>query len=461
MSAAARNPTDMPDRTAAKPRQVASEVAKVEKQARPLRDFWTKVTNDWVFNLSGLLAYNFLMSIFPILLVILAIVGFVLGGLSADTLASFHAAVNQSLPGGANIISAVTKQLSSSAGILLIVGLLSAAFAGSRLFVVIESCFGIIFRLRPRDPLRQNLMAFGMLLLYIVLIPLISLASVIPAAILSVVSSLGHNPVIALLTHATGILVSVVIAAIFFAAIYVVVPNRPVRIREVWKGTLVAAALLTIYNLLFPLYETYFLHPKNYGSVAGFAVVILVFFYYLGFILLIGAEVNSWAAGQRQTTGDIAAMMHEVQAHDTTRGVAGPTAGLPAEDLQGGKGAAAMRDTPSAIQHEHEDHRTHVKPPRPAEAHAPGPAYRNEEQRQERYQQAEHELQGAGAAHPSSGAEMAGSASDRARPTGAVKPMSAPERRTLAAVLAAAGVVMLPLLRWLFNRDSGRPTAAA
>jgi membrane protein len=476
----------MRDQTAAKPKQSESELAKVEGQAKPLLDFWNKVNNDWVFNLSGMLAYNFLMSIFPILLVILAIVGLALGGLSPDTLAAFHAAVNKSLPGGSNIIGAVTTQLRNSAGILLVVGVLSAAFAGSRLFVVIENCFGVIFRLRGRDPLRQNLMAFGMLLLYIVLIPLISLGSVIPSAILSVVSSLGHNPVMALLIQVLGILVSVVIAALFFAAIYIVVPNRPVHIREVWKGTLVAAALLAIYNLVFPLYESYFLHPKNYGSVAGFAVVILVFFYYLAFIMLIGAEVNSWAAGQRQTMGDITAMMHEVQAHDTTRGIAGPTAGLPQEDLQHSKGAVAMRDTPSAIEHERVDHNTDIQPPKPAEAHAPGLPYRDEQQRHERYEQAEGELHGAEATGPSAGgtqtrgqdaqgttsADAATAASPSTRRAGRaagsgstsgsqVRPMSAPQRRTLVAVLAAVGVVMLPLVRWLFNMDgsSGGPTA--
>ena len=40
--------------------------------------FWVKINNDWIFNLSGLLAYNFLFAIFPILILVLAITGFVL-----------------------------------------------------------------------------------------------------------------------------------------------------------------------------------------------------------------------------------------------------------------------------------------------------------------------------------------------------------------------------------------------
>ncbi len=54
----------------------------------------------------------------------------------------------------------------------------------------------------------------------------------------------------------------------------------------------------------------------------------------MAFILLLGAEVNSWAAGQRATAADLPGMLHAVQAHRTLRGAAGPTAGLPQEEMQ-------------------------------------------------------------------------------------------------------------------------------
>jgi len=37
-----------------------------------LGGFWTKINNDWIFNLAGLLAYNILMALFPLLLLLLA-----------------------------------------------------------------------------------------------------------------------------------------------------------------------------------------------------------------------------------------------------------------------------------------------------------------------------------------------------------------------------------------------------
>jgi membrane protein len=311
------------DATAGLPPRDAGRRARerLEHVSQPLRretgrlhgalGFWQKLNNDWVFNLSGLLAYNLLMSIFPILLVLLAIAGFVLGHLSPDANDRMIGSISAAIPGGARVVRAVTHQLAQSAGLLLIVGLLGALFTGSRLFISMENCFAVVFRLRSRDPLRQNLMALGMLLLFTVLAPVITLASVVPAAILRALGSAGHSAAWGFLTQLLGLLVSLLMAAILFAAIYLVVPNRPVRWREIWRGTLVAAVLLALYEALFPLYESYVLHPANYGAVAGYAVVILVYFYYFALILLLGAEVNSWAAGERQTEGDIPAILRE------------------------------------------------------------------------------------------------------------------------------------------------------
>jgi membrane protein len=271
--------------------------------------FWQKVNNDWVFKLAGLLAYNLLMSIFPILLVLLAISGIVVGRLSPDAYANLTASIGASIPGGKSVVRAVTRQLSDSAGLLLLIGLLAALFTGSRLFISMENCFAVIFRVRSRDPLRQNLMAFGMLLLFIALAPLITLGSVGPAAIVRALGSNVPHGAGGFLAQALGLVASAVLAGVLFAAIYLVVPNRRMRPREIWRGTVVAAVLLALYEALFPLYESYLLHPGNYGHVAGYAVIVLGYFYYFALILLLGAEVNAWAAGERQTEGDIAAIL--------------------------------------------------------------------------------------------------------------------------------------------------------
>lgn len=353
----------------------AGPLKAVKPELNTLGGFWSKITNDAIFNLSAMLAYTLLMSAFPILLVILAIGGLLLSTVSPNGQASLESSIGGALPGGSALFVNVQHNLTHSAGLLLIVGIVLAIVTGSGLFLTMEWTFGIVFRLRGRNPIRQRLMSIGMLLLYAVLIPIVLLASILPATIVRATSAGGNSPIYNFFVQAIGDAFSVLVAAILLGVMYVVVPNRPVQLREVWKGTLVGAVLLVLYETLFPIYVSDFLKPQNYGSTAGFAVVILIFFYYLAFIIVLGAEINSWASGQRQTSGDIVSILHEVQAHNTTRGAAGPTAGMPQEDLQHHKGAAAMRTPESAIEHERTDHKDDSTPPKFAETGVAAPGY--------------------------------------------------------------------------------------
>lgn len=287
-----------------------SLVRRLGKALRPWLDFWTKLNDDWVFNLSGLLAYNFLMSLFPILLILLAVVGFILGDQAPEVMAQIERAFTHTVPGGGEIFQAVLTQLTANAGLLLLIGVVMSAFAGSHLFIVMENCFGIIFRVRGRVLIQQQLMAFAMLALYLILVPIIALAAAIPATIIALVDPYLAETGQTLLPIVLGTVAKSLAAFVLFGASYLVVPNRRVRLSQVFPGALLATVLLIPYTSLFPLYVSLFLQPGNYGTVAGFAVVILLFFYYLGFILLLGAEVNSWIAGRRLVGGDIPAIMH-------------------------------------------------------------------------------------------------------------------------------------------------------
>src|SRR3989475_6327242 len=146
------------------------------KNAKPLLDFWNKFNNDWSWNLSAALAYNLLMAMFPFCTAALAILGLVLGGLSPQ---QYNTLVNHFIevfPSATSVqISAIlhgaSEQLSKANGILWIITIGFAIYYGSRLFVLMENCFGIIYHIRPRTFIAQNVTAIGMLILFIVLIP--------------------------------------------------------------------------------------------------------------------------------------------------------------------------------------------------------------------------------------------------------------------------------------------------
>ncbi|MDQ2902493.1 MAG: YihY/virulence factor BrkB family protein [Ktedonobacteraceae bacterium] len=308
------------DKAADKKQGKDAELVKTaEKDAKPVQAFITKFSNDWTMNLAAALAYNLLTAIFPIALAILAILGFALASLDPHARDSIANGLVKALP---NVISSksvfetLTKQLSRVSGLFGIVAVLLALFGGSRLFILMENVFGIIFHLRPRTFIKQNVMAFGMLLLFVVLTPLMVVASAGPAFVISLLQKtpLNNIPGSGFIFSAGSIVGGLIVSWILFEAIYFFVPNQRISFKNSWKGAVIAAVLLQIYLSLFSLYVAKFLN--GYGGQVGFAIILMTFFYYFALILLIGAEVNAFFAEKiKATPNDLVTMVHIMTSH--------------------------------------------------------------------------------------------------------------------------------------------------
>lgn len=312
-------PIKAPQTGAKKPAPAKVEQA-AEKEAKSFKAFFTKFNNDWVMNFAAGLAFNLLTAIFPIAIAIIGVAGFVIGNLDPAGKANLINGLTHIFPssiqsGNTNVIEIALTSLQKDAWFLTVIAVLTALFGGSRLFVTIEGYFDIIYHTRPRNVIPQNIMAFGMLILFIVLTPILVFAASLPAFLLSLLQNtpLGQIPGFGLL----GILGSLFVSWILFLAIYIVVPNQRIRFRNSWLGALIAAVLLQIFLALFPFYVSHFL--GNYSGQAGFAVILLFFFYYFAVILLLGAEVNAfYLEGIHATPDNIAVMVHSITSHLAT-----------------------------------------------------------------------------------------------------------------------------------------------
>ncbi len=293
MAAQTKNPIE-------KVKEVASSepVKKVEKQAKPFQQFLTKFNNDGTMMFSGVLAYNLMLAMFPILIALISILGFTLGRLSPDAVTKIQEQIAAIFPGAAagQIVKGAITQLNKSAGILLIIALLTAIIGGSRLFIVIEQFLDLVYHLRPRTLIRQNLVAIGMLLLFVILIPIMVVASLAPVLVLSLarfIPVLGNNTTVATVISIVGAILSgIIVGFILFEAIYIVMPNQKISFRNSWRGALVAAIALEVYLFAFPFYVSNFL--KGYAGVIGGGIILLLFFYYFAVILLLGGEINAF-----------------------------------------------------------------------------------------------------------------------------------------------------------------------
>ena len=302
--------TTKESQTNAKQHGVTGALQAIQKDARPLQAFFTKFSNDWSTTLAAALAYNLLMAIFPIAIAILAILGIVLGSLSHAEYIRLQGQILHTLPVNTppSTVNSITNQLAKDSGILGIIAIVLALFNGSRLFILMEGIFGIIYHVRHRTVIKQNLMAFGMFILFILLIPIMAFASALPAVVLSI---LPNNTLLAFLGEILGVFIA---SYILFQAIYIVVPNQHISFRNSWLGALVAAIAMDIYLTLFPLY----VHFVGNGPAAslGAGILLLIFFYYFAVILLLGAQVNAFfAEGVRATPVDLVTLVHITTSH--------------------------------------------------------------------------------------------------------------------------------------------------
>jgi membrane protein len=298
---------------------VAKMAKRAEKDVKPLQQFLTKFNNDWVMNFSAALAYNLLMAIFPIAIALLVILGLILGNLNHQAYSNVVSQLMNAFPGtlsNKGVIDSITMQLKRDSGILGAIAIILAIFNGSRLFILIEGCFGIIYHVRQRKVIRQNLMAIGMLLLFIILIPIMVFASSLPTFALTFLQHTSLSGLVSNIVVVTfiGILSGFIAAYILFQSIYLVVPNQHISLRHSWLGSVVAAALMEIYLTLFPLYVSHFL--TGYAASISSVIILLIFFYYFAVILLLGAEVNAFISEHvKATPTNLVAMVHITTSH--------------------------------------------------------------------------------------------------------------------------------------------------
>ena len=296
-----------------------SEVVQTaEKGVKPFQQFLTKFNNDWSMTFAAGLAYNLLMSIFPIVIALVATLGFILNSLSPETYNNVLNSALSAFPqqtGAQPLLLGAINQVKKDAGILTLIAIILALFNGSRLFIYIESVFDIIYHVRPRNMIPQNIMALVMMIVFIILLPIMVITASAPTFVLSLLQKtpIASIPGIGILFSVFGILGGVLAAFLLFVVIYIVVPNQKISLRNSWRGALAAAVLLQIFLILFPLYISHFF--TGYAGTIGL-IILLVFFYYFGVILFLGAEVNAFFSEKIKATPDnLAVMVHKMTSH--------------------------------------------------------------------------------------------------------------------------------------------------
>ena len=252
--------------------------------------FLKKVRDDRFTNLAILLAWGTLNTLFPLVLGMLAISGFVLR--DPGRLEQLSGSLTSLAPGqAATTLRDILSSTRDSAGAASIISVLLLLFSGSNFFANMQMVFNLAYHVEDRNIILQRVLAIIMLLIVTALLLVSTTAYGLGNAIGSLPIAVPVGPV---LGRAVGWSVSIISAIVMFLLLYKILPNKPQGWGQTLPGALLATVLFFIILQLFPLYLALF--GKGFQAYAAFGVFLLLMFwvYLLGIVLVLGAELNAF-----------------------------------------------------------------------------------------------------------------------------------------------------------------------
>jgi YihY family inner membrane protein len=264
----------------------------VRRLGRLVALFWRKAYGDNLTGLSGMVAYNLLLSLLPATLVALWIAGRVIqsGELEQRVIEDLQ----QVFPTAAeSTLRNLTDRLRTSGTELGVAALVASVWIGSSFWGSLDTAFCRIYKRPCRTWVRQKLFALGMLVIVLLFIA----ASVVVPTIQGLLLTSTRDLPLGLsgvrgLVYGVTLAASMVVLFGILCATYLLVPRGIVGWRGVWPGALGATIAMTIVDLGFPLYLQNVSTLRAVGTSAVFVLIALVWFYVIALILLSGAVVN-------------------------------------------------------------------------------------------------------------------------------------------------------------------------
>ncbi|RWD69572.1 MAG: YihY/virulence factor BrkB family protein, partial [Mesorhizobium sp.] len=265
--------------------------------------------NDNALSHGAAMAFYATTSLAPILLIVVAIAGFVIGNDAAQL--ALTAEISGVMgPQSADLLKATLETASHgwSSALATLIGVVTLLVTASGVFGEMQQSLNEIWKVRPNGASLSRLVraraaslglvaALGFLLL-------VSLAASTAIAALGEIIN-RSLPFGELIVSAINTIVSFALIAFLFAAIYKVLPDRELTWRDVGVGALVTALLFTIGKSLIGWYIGTSAIATSYGA-AGALMVVLVWVYYSAQIFLFGAEITRAYSLRRGTRPDLA-----------------------------------------------------------------------------------------------------------------------------------------------------------
>ncbi len=261
-----------------------------------LKHLAKRISEDEVFGRAAQLSYYFLLALFPLLLVLINLLGYLAqeGTEFRNKLISYLAAVMPSVAVG--LVHTTLDEISdSSGGGKLSLGLLAALWAASNGMGAISQTLNTAYDVKETRPWWRVRLISVMLTIALSVLIISALAIVLYGGTIG--EALATRYSFGSIFQTVWAILQWPIALGFvlgtFNLIYNFVPNLPSQARR-WftPGAFVGVGLWLGISFVFRLYLRFFdSYSVTYGSL-GALIVLMLWFYLTGVAILIGGEVN-------------------------------------------------------------------------------------------------------------------------------------------------------------------------
>jgi YihY family inner membrane protein len=257
---------------------------------RHIAAFWRKAYQDNLTGLAAMVAYNLLLSLFPLALIALFVAGQVLR--SDDLVLSVTADLKEVFPGATETtLNEALHRVRDNATTAGIVALVASLWIGSSFWGALDTAFCRLYHVECRPWVRQKL--FGLKMLVFVLV-FFAASVTIPAAQALLAAGAKELPFgLSEIPGSLSLAVGLVVLFWVLCVIYRAVPNCSVPWRAVWPGALGATLAMTAVDYIFPLYLRSVSTLADLGPSLVFILIALLWFYALALILLAGGVINA------------------------------------------------------------------------------------------------------------------------------------------------------------------------
>jgi membrane protein len=238
------------------------------------------------------IAFYAITSLAPVLLIAIAVAGLVFGNDAAQGALSgqFSALMGKE---ATDVLQSVIASASakSSSIVATVSGIAMLIATASGVFGEMQAALNKIWKTRSRESTLSRLVRARITSLGLVaaLGFLLMVSLVVSAGLTAFASYLDRLPVGALLLYALNFVISWLLFAVLFGAIYKVLPDRSLQWKDVIVGALITSLLFNIGKTLISWYIGSSAVASSYGAAGGL-IVLLLWVYYSAQIFLFGAE---------------------------------------------------------------------------------------------------------------------------------------------------------------------------